>query len=328
MPIPVKQDFFLDVNLPVTLTRNDEVEVPVTVHNDSNERQSVKIRLIDAPWFTCLDGAERTADLMPRQTLAVRFRLKALKAGLQELVVDGGNGNVRDSVRRDIEVVADGRRVEKIYNGNLQTPFADQLIIPDSAIEGSVRAYLKLYPSGFSQLVEGLNNIYRMPSGCFEQTSSSTYPNVLALEYLRRTGQSRPEDEAKAKRFIQQGYQRLLTFEVNGGGFDWYGHGPASVRLTAYGLMEFTDMARVHEFDPRLLTRTRTWLLSRETTGWLLGRRACMASHTRRQWTSDGRPRSTPVRHRLCRLGGVLSGERCACSHDAHLSNGASAKGY
>ena len=27
----------------------------------------------------------------------------------------------------------------------------------------------------------------QMPGGCFEQTSSSTYPNLLVLDYLKKT---------------------------------------------------------------------------------------------------------------------------------------------
>jgi hypothetical protein len=56
------------------------------------------------------------------------------------------------------------------------------------------------------------------------------------------------------------GYQRLLTFEVPGGGFSWFGEAPANKILTAYGLMEFSDMAKVSEADPRLIERTRDWL--------------------------------------------------------------------
>jgi hypothetical protein len=40
-----------------------------------------------------------------------------------------------------------------------------------------------------------------------------------------------------------------VSFEVAGGGFDWFGRPPANVTLTAYGLMEFRDMARVHDVD-------------------------------------------------------------------------------
>jgi alpha-2-macroglobulin-like protein len=85
---------------------------------------------------------------------------------------------------------------------------------------------------------------------------------VLALDYLRRTGTAAPEVEARAKQYIHLGYQRLVGFEVPGGGFDWFGRPPANTTLTAYGLMEFTDMARVHDVDPSLLQRTRRWLLS------------------------------------------------------------------
>ena len=108
-----------------------------------------------------------------------------------------GSG-VADAIRREIEVVPDGRRVEQVASGTLTDAVSPStLAVPDNAIEGSVRAIVKLYPSSFSQVVEGLDAIFQMPSGCFEQTSSTTYPNVLALDYLRRTGKSLPEVEAE-----------------------------------------------------------------------------------------------------------------------------------
>src|SRR5262249_10893739 len=75
-----------------------------------------------------------------------------------------------------------------------------------------------------------------------------------------------PEVEAKARQYIHLGYQRLLSFEVPGGGFDWFGRPPANRRLTAYGLMEFQDMAKVHDVDAKLIERTRQWLLAQRNT--------------------------------------------------------------
>jgi uncharacterized protein YfaS (alpha-2-macroglobulin family) len=72
-----------------------------------------------------------------------------------------------------------------------------------------------------------------------------------------------PQVEIAARQYIHLGYQRLLTFEVAGGGFDWFGNPPADTTLTAYGLMEFEDMSRVHEVDPDLMERTRNWLLKK-----------------------------------------------------------------
>jgi len=72
------------------------------------------------------------------------------------------------------------------------------------------------------------------------------------------------EVEMKALEYINVGYQRLLTFEVDGGGFDWYGKPPANIILSAYGLLEFSDMAKVYEIDPRVIERTRQWLFKQQ----------------------------------------------------------------
>ncbi|MGA1870861.1 MAG: hypothetical protein ACMUJM_20180 [bacterium] len=90
-----------------------------------------------------------------------------------------------------------------------------------------------------------------------------TWPNILALEYMLQTNQINPEIEMKAREYINIGYQRLLTFECVSGGFGWYGDTCEPI-LTAYGLMMFADMARVHYVDPALINRTQEWLIVRQ----------------------------------------------------------------
>ncbi len=263
----VFQPFFVDLDLPSALTRGDEVGIPVVVSNYLDRPQSVTLALQDAAWFDRLEpAAERTLQLKPNEVRATHFRIRARAVGEQEIQVTarGSERGVSDAVRRPIEVVPDGRRVERVASGTLQQPAEVELGVPANAIPGSVRAFVKIYPSSFSQLVEGLDAIFQRPYGCFEQTSSTTYPNVLALDYLRRTGKSLPAVEAKARQYIHLGYQRLMSFEIAGGGFDWFGNPPANRTLTAYGLMEFQDMARVHDVDPRLIDRTRRWLLGQQ----------------------------------------------------------------
>jgi hypothetical protein len=87
-----------------------------------------------------------------------------------------------------------------------------------------------------------------------------TYPNVLVLDYLKKTGKLAPEVQMTAERYIGLGYQRLLTFEVDGGGFSLMGNPPARADLTAYGLLEINDMAKVYNVDPKLIERTAAWL--------------------------------------------------------------------
>jgi uncharacterized protein YfaS (alpha-2-macroglobulin family) len=87
---------------------------------------------------------------------------------------------------------------------------------------------------------------------------------VLVLDYLQTTGQTNPEVELMAEKYVATGYQRLLTFEVPGGGYSLFGRPPAQVFLTAYGLMEFTDMAKVYPVDQDMIDRTARWLLDQQ----------------------------------------------------------------
>jgi hypothetical protein len=81
---------------------------------------------------------------------------------------------------------------------------------------------------------------------------------------MQKTGNANPEVQMQAEKYVATGYQRLLTFEVDGGGFSLFGNPPAEVFLTAYGLMEFTDMAEVYPVDEALVARTAQWLLSQQ----------------------------------------------------------------
>ena len=87
-----------------------------------------------------------------------------------------------------------------------------------------------------------------------------TYPNILVLDYLKSTSQTSPELQMQAEQYINLGYQRLLTFEVDGGGFSLFGAPPAQVFLSAYGLMEIYDMSQVFSIDEALIERTARWL--------------------------------------------------------------------
>ena len=87
---------------------------------------------------------------------------------------------------------------------------------------------------------------------------------MLVLDYLRRSRKLTPEIEMKATEYINVGYQRLLTFEVPGGGFDWYGRSPANLVLSAYGLLQFSDMAKVYDIDTRIIDRTRAFLFKNQ----------------------------------------------------------------
>ena len=51
MPITVFQDFFVDLDLPVSMSLGDQVSVPVTCYNYLKEPQDIRLHLAAADWF-------------------------------------------------------------------------------------------------------------------------------------------------------------------------------------------------------------------------------------------------------------------------------------
>jgi uncharacterized protein YfaS (alpha-2-macroglobulin family) len=260
----VFQDFFVDIDFPVALTQNDRVSTPVAVFNYLDRPQTVRLEIEPDDWYELLDSPVKELTIGPKEVTSVAFTLRALKPGRHALTVKAFGSEMGDAVRREVTVSPDGQPVVETVNGFLGDGLSRDIVIPDAAIDGANDLIVKIYPGSFSQVIEGMDSIFRMPFGCFEQTSSVTYPNILVLDYMRRTKQIKPDIEMKALNFINLGYQRLLSYEVKGGGFDWFGNPPAHNVLTAYGLMEFSDMAKVYEVDPKVTQRTGAWLLDQQ----------------------------------------------------------------
>ena len=263
--VRVFQPFFVDVDAPLALTQGDEVSVPLVVYNYTPDALDVTLACEASSGLTLLETAPKALSLRASQVRRVHVRVRAEAIGTHTLTVRARAGAVADAVERPVRVMPPGLPQSLSVNGEIAAgdEFVE-LTIPPDAVDGSIAVWIKLYPSRFSELLDGLENILRMPHGCFEQTSSTTYPNVMALEYLDAHDLGGPDVRAKARRYINLGYQRLIRFEVPGGGFDWFGRAPASVVLTAFGLMQFTDMAKVHTVDPALLRRTAALLAIRQ----------------------------------------------------------------
>lgn len=262
--IRVFQDFFVDIDLPVALTQGDEISIPIAIYNYLPRAQKIKLVLEPGDWFDIMGDDEVTKQLNRDEVSVVYFPIRVKELGYHSLTVKAYAEVKSDAIKRHIAVLPDGKRFETIISDRLEGNVVKTISFPKNAIPKANSLILKLYPGIYSQVVEGLDKMLGMPFGCFEQTSSVTYPNILILNYLRQTEQIKPETEMKAEEYISIGYQRLLSFEVPGGGFSWFGDAPANKVLTAYGLMEFNDMSRVYSIDERLIERTAQWLKNQQ----------------------------------------------------------------
>lgn len=261
----VFQDFFVDLDLPVGLTRGDEVSIPAAVYNYLDTAQDVRLVLQDAEWFERLSDAEQRLTIGPGEVDVRWFRIRAKQVGMKKLEVAAYGPKMSDAIRKEIEVVPDGKMTEVSKSDRLGGEVTWSFDVPEHAIPGASRAFVKLYPGMFSQVVEGVDGILRMPNGCMEQTGSSAYPNVLVMDYLKRSKQMKPGIQMTAEQYISLGYQRLLTFQTPDGGFAlWGSHDKPIVFLTAWGLQILQDAAKVSDVDARVLERAKAYLQGRQ----------------------------------------------------------------
>lgn len=69
---------------------------------------------------------------------------------------------------------------------------------------------------------------------------------------------------------LKKGYDKLVSFKTKEKGYEWFGESPAHESLSAYGLMQFTEMAKVTSFvDSTMVNELTRWLMSRRGSNGL-----------------------------------------------------------
>lgn len=163
--IRVFQDFFVDLDLPVALTQNDEISIPVAVYNYLTTAQKVRLQIEKQPWFELQDQSEKTLTIASNDIDVVYFRIKALNFGTQKFQVTALGEKMSDAIQREIRVYPDGKPFEKTTSNWLKEATTQVVEIPMQAIPGASRVEVKIYPGIVSQVVNGLDGLLRMPFG-------------------------------------------------------------------------------------------------------------------------------------------------------------------
>ena len=270
--IEARKPFSLDPKLPLEISHTDAVDVAVRVTNDSDVRRNVSFTAT-ATGLKSDGPLQHIFDLAPNAKGRKILRLTPDKlSGDATVRVEGSSIPVadKDVIARTVRIVPDGFPGVGSFSDTLAGKAKGSITLPKDIVPGTLRVRLEVYPTSLSDLMIGIDGMLREPCGCFEQTSSSNYPNTLILDYLNQSNQANPQAAGRAKELLARGYARLAGFECpdtklgTKRGFEWFGAADRPHEaLTAYGLLQFKDMARVHPVDPALIKRTQDYLLSR-----------------------------------------------------------------
>lgn len=254
--------FSMDTKIPVEAVSGDKMMIPVFLKNTTGENISGELS-VKLPQQLICDTRTLQVIIPAKNSKVVYLNCAAstvIGAGMIELQFHSKDYN--DALTRTIKVVPKGFPAD--ISLSAQESDKHFTIKPMNVVPGSMRVTFTAYPNVMSDLMSGVDAMLREPYGCFEQTSSSNYPNIMAMQYLQNTKTADPKVEARAKQLLEDGYKKLVAFETKENGYEWFGAAPAHEALTAYGLMEFVDMKKVYpKVDEAMIERTAQLLLNK-----------------------------------------------------------------
>jgi hypothetical protein len=261
----------LEAKTPIEVTANDKIDIPLAIANNTATARSVQLNAVFKNLSLLQGKAQDQFNLAADGRTRRIYRLQPTSVeGMAELTFHGESKPFAgDDVRRVFKIVPDGFPVLAAKSDLLEGSATNEVVLPETWIKGTLKLGVSVYPSTLADLQKGLDGLLREPNGCFEQTSTTNYPNLLILDYLKESDQTKPELEKRARELLARGYQKLTAFECpktgqkDRTGFDWFGgKDQQHEALSAYGLLQFRDMSRVMDVDPNLIARTRGYLLA------------------------------------------------------------------
>uniref|UniRef100_A0A8C7QRB9 Anaphylatoxin-like domain-containing protein n=1 Tax=Oncorhynchus mykiss TaxID=8022 RepID=A0A8C7QRB9_ONCMY len=276
----VWKNFFLDLKLPYSAVRNEQLEIKAILHNYMEGSITVRVELRETP-DVCSSASKKgryivTVMVDPRSTRSVPFVIIPMKLGLHTIEVKASvrDWGGRDGVKKELRVVPEGvltrLQVKKVEldpakHGECMVAYTDQLASTiEAAISGSP-----------------LGDLLRQPGGCGEQNMIGMTLPLIATHYLDTTKQWDKvglERRNQAVSYIQRGYEQELAYRKKDGSYAAFDNEPSGTWLTAYVAKVFAMANPLIVISEDVLCSAVKWLVMKrqrpngifEETGKLL----------------------------------------------------------
>ncbi len=265
--LTVFQDFFVDPDLPYSVTRGEEFPVQVQVYNYLDTKQDVKLTLSGADWFDIIGDDVEEVTVDANGVGYASFTISPTEVGKHIVEITGQTTKRADAVRKDMIVEAEGATRELVDNGVLSNGSVElDTSLPEGIVPDSEKVLVSFTPSIVAQSISGVDDLLGMPYGCGEQNMMLFSTDVEVLRYLKATGQDNPEVRAKAEMYIITGYQRELTYRHSDGSFSAFGESDesGSLWLTSFVLSQFSAARDVTTIDENILSEAADWVESHQ----------------------------------------------------------------
>ncbi|XP_015035836.2 CD109 antigen isoform X1 [Drosophila pseudoobscura] len=284
--IRVFQPFFVSTNLPYSVKRGEVIAIPVIIFNYLDKTLDAEVTMDNTDKefeFTeaTNEVEEKASDevrRVKRVTIpansgkSVSFMIRPKTVGSTTLKITATSPLAGDTIHQKLKVEPEGvtQFVNRAVFINLkEQPEMSETLevqIPTEAVRDSEFIEFSVMGDLLGPTLQNLDNLVRMPYGCGEQNMVNFVPNILVLKYLEVTNRKMPSIEAKARKFLEIGYQRELTYKHDDGSYSAFGKSDpsGSTWLTAYVMRSFHQAGKYTDVDPKVVTAGLDFLLSKQ----------------------------------------------------------------
>ncbi|KAK2815855.1 hypothetical protein Q5P01_026322 [Channa striata] len=266
LEVIVRKPFFIDLRLPYSAVRGEQLEIKAILHNHNNYPITVRVDLIEGKDL-CSVASKRgkyrqQVNVGPETTRSVPFIIIPMKYGEFAIEIKAAvkDSSLSDGIIKKLLVVPEGvltktpvtiildpakkgvddKQIEIINSG---IPLND--IVPNTPMDTQISLTGK---EQIGPLVENaisgtsMGTLIQEPGGCGEQNMIRMTLPVIATMYLDKTNQWESvgfEKRPEALQHIIKGYQNELAYRKPDGSFAVYPHRQSSTWLTAYVVKVF-----------------------------------------------------------------------------------------
>ncbi|KAK4805918.1 hypothetical protein QYF61_021482 [Mycteria americana] len=285
--ITVMKEFFIDLRLPYSVVRNEQVEIRAILYNYWTHEITVRVELMHNPALCSASTSkmryQQILKLKPQSSWAVPFIIVPLQLGLHDIEVKAAvRGRfVADGVKKKLKVVPEGMRLEKtvkiveldpkkkgvngVQKENVKAANLSD-IVPNTESETKVSIQGNPVSIMVEKAIDGdkLKHLITTPSGCGEQNMIGMTPTVIATHYLDNTLQWESlgvDRRTEAIGLIKKGYTQQLAFRKPDSSYAAFKDRAASTWLTAYVAKVFAMAIKLVDIEPEVICGAIKWLI-------------------------------------------------------------------
>uniref|UniRef100_A0A6I8S561 Complement C3 n=1 Tax=Xenopus tropicalis TaxID=8364 RepID=A0A6I8S561_XENTR len=285
--IKVMKDFFIDLKLPYSVVRNEQVEIRAILYNYRNDRIKVRVELTHNPEFCSLATPKKKYRqevwIGALSSTAVPMVIVPLTLGQHDIEVKASVAGsfANDGVRKKLKVVPEGMRIAQDVKTVILEPdvkgkdgvqeeeikaLNPKNVVPRTDIDTTIT----LQGTPISQMVEdaidgnNMNHLIVVPFGCGEQNMMTTTASVIATRYLDTTGQwprVGVNRRNEALNNMKYGYTRQMAYRKPDNSYAAFQNIPTSTWLTGYVARVFGMAQEFIEIEANVLCGAVKWLI-------------------------------------------------------------------